>query len=355
MSPKTIFKVLLGTIVIIVVSCCIIELMNVNLNSIRLNTLTRMAANNAAELFGQETYKSDGTNGSADMPNIIMPAGISDSGVPYSSADYISGAFYKAPTAGENWIELYTTPEFKHFCATYQSKWKSLSLINMALTQNLDSVAVPGIGASDNQIQEYADKMVAKAFKSNYYTPLNIGVPYLDKNTVEKIFRWNLTQLLSNCNNELIMKDENGKNYVLYSGFRCYTNEARITNITYKVYNMDNASQKAEFQKLTSINPDRFTFDDSSALEMLGTATDERKNICIAFIEYSLPVSYKGITPIASVYEYVWNTEVDGFDGAGRNGPTSGSLNSNIQTLNGGGIGDNTLPTSGQLIYYLVR
>ena len=215
---------------------------------------------------------------------------------------------------------------------------------------------VPDWNASESVIKNYTDAMAAKAFKENNYTPLNIGIPYLDTETVQKIFRWNLTQILSNCNNENIVKDTSGTPYITYSGFRCYANQAQITNIQYEVFDVTTPEGKSKFFELTNINADNLGFESDVAKlqETMGINYDERSRICVAYIEYSMPVSYVGITPIKNIFEFVWNSEADGFDGSGVT-RTPASWQDTTQQLSGGGQGDNTLPTSGKLIYYIVR
>ena len=65
MSVKTIFKVLIGTIVIIVLSSLTIEMFNISTTGLQVNQISRLSAKQAATLFSQETYKQIGEDGGA--------------------------------------------------------------------------------------------------------------------------------------------------------------------------------------------------------------------------------------------------------------------------------------------------
>ena len=62
MSVKSIFKILLGTIVIMISTSLFMELFNVSISGMQVKQMTRMAAKQACVLFTQETYKTDGKN-----------------------------------------------------------------------------------------------------------------------------------------------------------------------------------------------------------------------------------------------------------------------------------------------------
>ena len=55
MSVKGIFKILIGTIAIIIITSFIVEYFNVTITSIELSQMARIAATQSCELFAQET------------------------------------------------------------------------------------------------------------------------------------------------------------------------------------------------------------------------------------------------------------------------------------------------------------
>ena len=365
MTVKTIFKVLIGTMAFMVISSLLIEIFNLQIVSLRLASLSRLAASQSAELFAQESYKDEGNKRSANLPNLLDADG----------NIFVYGTIYGSGSATDIWTNIYTQETYKQFSNDLGHNWYSLGIFDLALqTGGNASASLPSWGAIGSaQMEAYNKAMMANTYYDNMYTPLNIGIPYIGEyhkdgysssdnsdSVLDRAFKWNLTQLLSNCDPGNIHTDE-AKTYVMFSGFRCYTQDAQITSVKYKVYDLKNPTDKSEFRRLTGINADNdghsqgLAIGDTANLTALtASGEDERKNVCVAFIEYSLPVSYKGITPIKNIFEWVWTNEVEGTE------DTAPVLvdqywNDRAQTLTGGGRGSATLPTSGQLIYYVVR
>jgi len=361
MSVKTIFKVLIGTIVIIVMSFLIIETLNISISSIQLNNMARISARQASVLLSQETYKSRLDNHGDLTGTVNMPSVVDNQG-----NEYISGKFYNGSTAEQIYNDLYTSADFKSWVnsnpAVIKGNWKSLELINRAIN-NPGSLNVsfpqydPSMSQSyyENMLENYSDAMLAKMYKDVMMTPLNMGVPYLDKDTLTRMFKWNVAELMSNCDPSLIKQDENGDTYVYYNGFRVYADRATIVSLEYKTFDLTIPLDRSEFRQLTNIDPDNLMFDFNP--EYLGTADDERQRVCLVGINYSIPIGYEGITPIRRVFDYVWNTEVEGINAQQRN--ATSSWNDITADLESGGFSGNSaagvLPVPGKLIYYIIR
>ena len=362
MSVKTIFKVLLGTIVIMVLSSIVIEIMNISITALQLTQISKLACRQSAVLFSQETYKerSDGavTGGSTSMSAVTN----TDGGL------YIDGNFYGyALTAEQIYTNIYSSNSFKSWVSSAEvlkGNWKSINLINRAINDPSSlNVSLPTDVNDPNYdalVDDYTDAMLAKSYKNVMMTPLNMGVPYMDKGVLEKIFKWNLAQLTSDCSSSLIRKDDNGDYCVFYKGFRVYADQATITNIEYRVYDLNDSSEKSEFERITHIDTDKLGFDDS-LIQYLGgyDNDDERKRVCVVGLEFSVPVAYEGVTPIKSIMNYVWNQSVEGLDGNQSNSNTK-TWNDSTANLVSGGFGDNVLPygvlpVPGKLTYYVVR
>lgn len=349
MSVKTIFKVLIGVIVTIVISFLIIEMYNINLMSQDLVQLTKLAAKQSAVLFSQETYKlhedGDAFGGTIAMQDIYDSNG----------NFYISGDFYQSDVAENIYTNLYTSDNFKNWLkneeAVEKGNWHNLELINKALN-NPESLTY------DVRSEDYADSMTALLYKNVMMTPLNLGIPYLDEDTMNRMFRWNLAQLLSNCNENMIRTDENGDTYVYYSGYRVYVQNARISNLDYKTFDLTNLNDRKEFSKYTHIDPDNLGFEYDQ--EALGIDNEERERVCIVGINYTIPVSYEGITPFKTMFDYVWDTEVEGYHNDGGRNSHQEFDNTAKADLTAGGFNgwdnkEGVLPVPGKLIYYVIR
>lgn len=366
MSVKGIFKTLIGVVVLIVVSSLIIEMINITISALEINQISRIAARQAAVLFSQETYKSrDGdSSGTVGMQNSVAKDG----------SIYVSGEFYTGTSPEEIYKDLYeNSSEFKDWAAHYESNWNNVRLINLGLQGiDINSISIPSGDASPDEFKQYTDLLIANSYRQTLVTPLNMGVPYLDKDTVERIFRWNLAQMASDCNQDMIRNDPDSThtgNYVYYNGFRLWASEATITNIEYQVFDITNSSDLDKFKRITHINDvENLGYLDGIdiAEEILGVGAEERSKICVVGIEFKVPISYEGITPLRKIVEFIWNYDVQGFTDAAEGSNHTPRTNTNSWTdekvdLESGGMnGSNrsdggTLPVPGKLIYYIVR
>lgn len=370
MSVKGIFKVLVGTVLLIVVSSLIIEMVNITISSLQLTQLSRIACRQAAVLFSQETYKPrDGNKtGTTAMPDV-------------KNADdtrYISGQFYNGGSPEQIYRNLYSskladwirrTPSNKN--TQFKDYWHNVSLIAKSLTNDNMNLNMPTNVNDEAAMKNYTDSLIAKSYTDVMMTPLNLGIPYLDEDTITRMLQWNMAQLASDCQPSLIRKDPNSvrypdKYYVYYNGFRVFAQDAKVKHLDYKVYEVDNGD-KDEFKRVTHINPDNLGF--LYSMEDLGISNDERKNICVVGIEYTMPVSYEGITPLRTLVEFIWDYDVKGYaangeaDNPGYTETGVHSWDDLTADLNAGGFNGNreadatkgVLPVPGKLIYYVVR
>ena len=125
----------------------------------------------------------------------------------------------------------------------------------------------------------------AKKMKSKYYTPVNIGFPYFDAEVTNKIFQWDLAMILSNGLSDSIVQDENGVYYINYKGFRCYVQDAYITNFNY--YIVDAKTDGTKLSQLTNMN--------SRNLRNVEATIDNNVNlensyVTVVGIEYTIPI-----------------------------------------------------------------
>lgn len=330
LSVKGIFKTLIGTIVIMIVTTLIIEIFNINTTGMQIRQLTKMAARQSCVLFSQETYKEQSSTYSNRLPDVVDNTG----------GQYISGNLYGDQDAETTYRNLYSSGTFEAWCnstAVTKGNWQNVKLINMGLNTSLQT------GASAEDIE------LSKAYSDMMLTPLNLGIPYLDKDTLNKIFQWNLASLTSNCDSDLIIPaDGSAQAFVRYKGFKIYASMASITNLEYIVLDLEETNDRSRFHELTNIDPDDLGFSDAAT-------EDERRRVCLVAIEYSIPMSYEGITPLANILNFASTYGVEGIDGA-NNSPTGiGFDEHNMATLESGGTAIGSTPSSGKLLYYVIR
>lgn len=371
-SVKTIFKTLIGTIVLITVSSFIVEIFNCMTTGLQINQLTRLACKQSCTLFSQESYKKRVDNESGDSGGTIATNPVRMRTANGGTTVVHNGDFYGSGDAATIYRKLYGPgSDFVSWVendpAAIKGNWKNVNLIKMGLTEEARLRGIP-FNPNDNENREYTEAQLALLYADVMMTPLNLGIPYLDKSTVESIFRWNLAELLSNCNPDLIYEDDWGNVCVNFKGFVIYPMDAEIIDINYQVYNLTQPSDRAKFNKETNINPDKLAFGDTVNMDVMssGGAADERQRICIAGIQYKIPIEYKGITPIAKIYENVWNSEVEGLEGQTPNNPRDsiqpagnslvlGGFASEASSSSNEGMSAGTLPIPGNLTFYLVR
>ena len=240
--------------------------------------------------------------------------------------------------------------------------------------------------SSPTQIEASVKASTAQMYKNNYYTTANIGIPYMDEDIVNRMYQWNLAQLLSNCNKDSIQLDDNGRMCINFRGFKIYADEhsnSKISNYDYKVYDVspNSSNRSAEQKKLwEDLNIDatedhRYLGARSDAKGMQGYTTTVVGNgtkpigggygevydnwyVTSVGIEYSLEVNYEGITPLRKLIAYVFNNQVTGLGTTAPSIPNPDTL-SNADTLsmggfNGEGLGSGVV-TSGKLTYTLDR
>lgn len=363
MSVKTIFKTLIGTIVVIILLSLCTELFNVNVSGTEIKTACTIATKQSAELFTQETYKAVGNiyadteARTSNMKDIVAPDGTT----------YISGNFYgNGKTVSAIWSKLYNSSNssFKAVCTlgqhesvqvyanlggkirpiTYKCSyitdkngsssektpypWAPYTNKNCAIsifkelgqlyagiydTANVNSASSTSVSFHEftstssaviNKVNRKSYSTNAKRMKSSYYTPVNVGFPYFDAEVTNKIFQWELAMILTNNNPESIQVDENGKYYVNYKGFRCYVQDAYINEFDY--YLVDTKREPSKLYSLVNIS--------GSQLKHLSKQIGNNY-VTVVGIKYTIPMSYQGITPLKRIVEYEWNTEVDGAKG----------------------------------------
>lgn len=357
MGVKGIFKVLIATPLIMVTFAFIVEIYNLNTTGMQINSINKLAARQSCVLFSQESYKGRDGGGSVNMSDIMCP----DGGV------YVTGKFYLQSTAEDVYHALYGGSEFASWLnnpAVVKGDWYSLKVIKKAVDGDPSmNMAFPGWDASPETMRRYSEGQMAKMYKDALVTPLNMGVPYIDLDTANRMFRWNLTQLLSNCDNANIHRDESGNPFVMFKGYRVYVTDARITSLDYKTFDLENGADVAAFESYVHMDSDKIM--DASQLDAsLGTEwgmapTDERHRVCVVGVNYSVPITYEGVTPIKKIFEYAWSNEVEGYHG---NGQITGNQRYNYdrEAITSGGFSGNnanasSLPVPGTLMYYIVR
>lgn len=333
---KSIFKILIGFVFIMTVGMFIVEIYNLTIASELLKSTAHTTLSRSCDYFAQESYK----NGSGNAYQLV--------GYDNSVDASLNGQFYFGSTE-RVYDRLYANnAEFANYTNNFKWYFRKLKVLGK------------GLGISHDALLQGEDT-IANDYRNGMVTPLNIGIAYLDRSTVEKIFKWELVAVLSggqpNAENRqsdmIITNPADGSNpYVVYKGFRIYYNSIHVDNPSYKVYDLFSANDKRDFEKLTNIDTDRYM------LNARINENDERRYVVVASMNYKVRVGYEGITPIKRLFQWVINTgDEERFDTNRWQGETTLSK---VGARNGDFFGsgipyDSSVGIGNKMIYYIIR
>lgn len=397
-SVKTVFKIIITTIFLMVAIPVVVEIYNMNISGMQLKRLTKMAAYNACVLVNQETYYSKGSDAKSGSGAVKMDSIRNiDTGM-----QYLTGDFYEKTTTEEIWNKIYTSSAFQHFSnlsengSTHESitlpngggsvsvsisipkstggtstaKIESLKSLYTAASANNISTLRDDVKDKSSDIEwntnknsttykEYKKASEALAYREQLFTANNLGIPYMDPQITNNIFQWNLAKLLGSGTDNTVQTDPVADDqYVNYKGFKIHADKAWISSYEYRTFDLNNQLDKNEFKTLTGMD----VAANASSTEgiYIGSVDGENKYVTVVLMEYNVPISYKGITPIREVFNYGMNrTRVVGMGNTAPNtqatwgGDTATNMYVDANGSNGTGSAD--IISSGRLMYTLVR
>lgn len=396
-SVKTVFKIIISTIFLMVAIPLIVETYNMNISGMQLKRLTKMAAYNACVLVNQETYYSKGTDAKSGSGAVKMDSIKNiDTGM-----QYLTGNFYNGNTTEDIWNNIYTTRAFKNFSnlsangsthenitlpngggsvsvsiyipksagGTSTAKIDSLKSLYKAASENISTLKTrvktnsSNIGWDTNkdsaEYKEYKQWSEALAYREQLFTANNLGIPYMDPQITNNIFQWNLAKLLGSGTDNTVQTDPVvGDQYVNYKGFKIHADKAWISSYEYRTFDLNNPLDINEFKTLTGLSV--AATDTEHEGIYIGSVDGENRYVTVVLMEYNVPISYKGITPIREVFNYGMNqTRVVGMGNEAPNtqstwgGDTATNMHIDVNGSNGTESAD--IISSGKLMYTLVR
>ena len=326
---KSIFKILIGVILFMTIGMFIVELYNITIASELLKSTAHTTLSKSCDYFAQESYK----NGSGNAYQLV--------GYDNSVDTSLNGQFYFGSTE-QVYDRLYANSgSFANYVNSFKDKFRKLKVLGK------------GLGITGDALLDGEDT-IASDYRQGLVTPLNIGIAYLDRDTVNKIFKWELVAVLSAGNPDMVITNPaDGSNpYVVYKGFRIYYNSIYVDNPSYRAYDLFNATDKKDFEKLTNIDTDRYI------LNARINENDERRYVVVVSMKYKVRVGYEGITPIKRLFQWVVNTGDDErFDTNRWQGETTLSrAGARNEDFFGSGLNyDSSVGVGNKIIYYIIR
>ena len=160
-----------------------------------------------------------------------------------------------------------------------------------------------------------------------------------------------------------------------YKGFKVYADQAKITKYQYYVFDLADATDAAKYSQLTN---NKVNSGVNSIHTNSSTSSDFEKEdnyVSVVSITYGVPMEYIGITPLRTIFNYVWRTEVAGLKGhegayitdtsgihqqwSNNKEPLKGMDTDDYMSYQSGGSSsdllNNTLFTTGYLTYTIVN
>lgn len=316
MSVKTIFFTLIGTIAVLICGTLMIEFINANMNGNQFATDLRKSVMMACEYYSQESYRVSGGTSTANGDPITY---VDDTGANQVLTDVdgsVVGEFYEGSTPKDIFDNLYINApnrgEFEH-----------------AMISDISS------GSYIDKIDDTKDLMIS---------PMNYGITYMDKGTLEKIAKWTLCKNLTIKNAdaaEMLRTDwtSDGRLYINSGGFLVDILNFEISDITYHKFDLTDATDRSNFQAMTGYN--------------INTLTDTDE-VIVADIQCSVPIKYIGISFLGRLLDMDIGG-VDGINGAGGSGPyNAGGLEEETTADPFLGSSGNMTRMHGNIYYYTV-
>ena len=356
LSIKGVFKTLIGTMLLIVFSSLFVEYINITATTTFMNGMMSRSVEKSCDYFAQETYKNDGATG--DVSTIVDSKG----------TPFCSGTFYTG-NKEQVYNSLYGSDSA--FADWYNSDYRQMKLQagvgDKPMWLNLEILA-KGLNMNSGALTS-GDTALGKSYVENMMSPLNLGIPYLDKETVTKIAQWNLTYNLSEgFNSRLHMNETENvsgntvalRPYVVYHGFRVFTKDLEINSIDYEVYDIRTAAGREEFKSATNMEAAQLYGGENKDDTAIIANLDERAYIGVATINYTVPMQYVGVTPMRSIINFVQNkTAVKGY-GSMENQTAASEVmktwtNKKTETTYSSEANVQNMAIKNKLVYYIVR
>lgn len=336
-TVKSVLKVLGLTITLPLLICLLIEMFNSALTPVYMRGIINKAVSESCGYFAQETYRTDDdTAVFRDTYDILFSS--RDTGSNRVVA--VSGNFFEHTTQDEIYKDIYYSDRFQSFLSgdrfefigdttreltSKQGIWENLDRLACGLAnKNGWSISQKSLG------NEY--KSTGNTYVNDHVTALNLGVTYLDEDIIERIAKWNMVANLYRGSDEMIHRhgdditgvteeDLAKYDYVTYDGYRIYYNTFQIDSIDYTVYDLSTENGRDEFSKVVHVGEDNTGGDYNYWSDLDIQSDDERKNVCVAEVNYSMNIAYEGVTPIRQAIAYLASltTKVYGVGGTGPN------------------------------------
>ena len=313
-SIKSIFKILILVAIIPVIACAGIEWFNVYSNSYKLKPLINISVDQAAKMFSEESFCLGGdiedlfpTLIGQDYSERMFDESYSPIEQDYNYSERMFDESY-SPIDIYKYLMDYSPTSIKDFAFNTHG-----DIVDENGTRVYNADAPAGIFQNLGLIVDETSP-IGEVYRENLATPMNLGIPYLNDDTIEAMAAWNMAQLLNTDGKSadpsvsshmkttlqnMIYDHGDGVFYMRWNGYRVYMNQLQV-KVTYELLNMSTSEGGERFEELTHVS--RKVFDSS---HLMSGANE--KYAVVAKIHYSVPIAYEGVTPWCKYYQWIFN------------------------------------------------
>lgn len=306
---------------------------------------------------GSYNYSSSGWH----SPEYISGQLLSDSMTGTSWAGMMSDDFYAKLVNTPGIKDAYS--EFAMFDSAL-NKYKNNGYKELKVdADNTDFLTGVYTDASGNLVVDYSDfeedyfNRHGAEMVNNQYTPCNFGIPYIAQYYTSAIFRWETGMIFSSGNMNNVHSefknargsnfrfnnvDENmygqgsgghltivnplsqrGYGYIGFKGFKIYAQDALIEDVSYEVYDLiddegnllTSVAQQLEAKANIKVVSSSEAYNGygiyvKPTYSPYGTLWHDNAAVTLANVDYSIPITYEGITPIGGIVGYIQNHHV---------------------------------------------
>lgn len=308
----SIYKTLILIVVLPLIIFGLIEWYNVNTNSYKLTPLVEIGIDEAAKMFSEESFCLGGNpqdlfpilTGTKRVRTTDIFNPVTTSTTDVLAVLNIHNELFDNQTTVDG-IYDYLFEDIKSFANNRDRN--CVDIDGRTLTGN----EVFGRIFRNLRLMTDESDIIGKVYRDNYVTPMNLGIPYLNDETVTAMAKWNLAKILnvdgksgsyaaslySATQLKNLHKDRVGV-YVSWNGYRVYIDKLKL-DIKYRLMDMSSNDDKEEFKAETSMQPD-VLFNSDAIL-----AGSNEKYFILTEITYELPILYEGITPWRRAFSWV--------------------------------------------------
>jgi|GEM_PF-3323374 len=309
---RDVFRVFFIMFLVMTLCTVVLEYLNVQTNAHRIKGYMKTGIYQSCLLFSDESFARCGN------PQTYFP-------ILYGTKEGSDDTY----TSGYNGATLNVANQIYGGNTTEEAIWNYLySNAGYTIQQFANGTGVTNTAGSVVMPKDYfinlnyllQDSFIGEIYRDYHYTPMNLGIPYLEPNTITGMSKWMVTELMSegkhiaNLDSEAtsgLLDGTNGTKqtitnlhrdnkgvYILWKGFRIYIDELEV-QVNYKLLDMNSEEDMKVYSDTLHISAGE-VFSDNALTNTdteIQDSIDNERYAMVAYLTYKVPIRYEGITP----------------------------------------------------------